>query len=275
MSINTSRIFVKPKKSLGQNFLIDDNIAKKIVASLSLSTQDVIVEIGPGEGALTKFIIEKVSRLIAVEIDSVVAAELMRKFSCEKLEVINKDILDLKFSELTDKGEKKIRLIGNIPYYLTSEILFNTIDNRSYISDFTVMIQREVAQRIAAKRGTKSYGILSLLTQFYGKPEILFNVSANCFYPKPTVTSAVVRIVFYDELPYSVDEDLFRLIVRTTFGKRRKTLRNGLKFLPFDEDVVQKITGSVDFPLEKRPEELTVEEFVDLTNKITQIIENG
>ncbi|MFH2004877.1 MAG: 16S rRNA (adenine(1518)-N(6)/adenine(1519)-N(6))-dimethyltransferase RsmA [Bacteroidota bacterium] len=275
MSINTSRIFVKPKKSLGQNFLIDDNIAKKIVASLSLSTQDVIVEIGPGEGALTKFIIEKVSRLIAVEIDSVVAAELMRKFSCEKLEVINKDILDLKFSELTDKDEKKIRLVGNIPYYLTSEILFNTIDNRSYISDFTVMIQREVAQRIAAKRGTKSYGILSLLTQFYGKPEILFNVSANCFYPKPTVTSAVVRIVFYDELPYSVDEDLFRLIVRTTFGKRRKTLRNGLKFLPFDEDVVQKIIGSIDFPLEKRPEELTVEEFVDLTNKITQIIENG
>ncbi len=275
MVVKTSTIVTKPKKSLGQNFLIDDNIAKKIVESLNLSADDVVIEIGPGEGSLTKFILERVSKLIAVEIDSSLSVELTRKFPTEKLEVMNKDVLDLKYSRLIEKSGKKMRLVGNIPYYLTSEILFNAIDNRSCISDLTIMIQREVAQRIAAKCGTKNYGILSVLTQFYGKPEILFNVSANCFYPKPTVTSSVVRIIFYDEIPYIADEDLFRLIVRTTFGKRRKTLRNGLKYLPFDEDITRKIIDAVDFPLDKRPEQLSVEEFADLTAKINQIIING
>ncbi len=275
MVVKTSTIVTKPKKSLGQNFLIDDNIAKKIVESLNLSADDVVIEIGSGEGSLTKFILERVSKLIAVEIDSSLSVELTRKFPTEKLEVMNKDVLDLKYSRLIEKSGKKMRLVGNIPYYLTSEILFNAIDNRSCISDLTIMIQREVAQRIAAKCGTKNYGILSVLTQFYGKPEILFNVSANCFYPKPTVTSSVVRIIFYDEIPYIADEDLFRLIVRTTFGKRRKTLRNGLKYLPFDEDITRKIIDAVDFPLDKRPEQLSVEEFADLTAKINQIIING
>jgi len=271
-NLKTSNIEVKPKKSLGQNFLVDENIARKIVGSLELSPKDIVVEIGPGQGALTKYLVDKVSKLLAVEIDKRVAEKLKSEFVSQNIEIINQDFLDFDFKELFIKYKRKIRLLGNLPYHLTSPILFMAIENRSYVSDFTFMIQKEVAQRLVGKRDTKNYGILAVLSQFYGMPEILFSVSNNCFYPKPKVTSTVVRISFSDELPYRVDEELFRTVVRTTFGKRRKTIKNGLKYLPFEEQINDKIINSLDFPMHKRPEQLSIEDFVTLTDKISEII---
>ncbi len=270
--INTSKIVIKPKKSLGQNFLIDENIARKIVESLNLAKDDVVVEIGPGQGALTKYIVENVKKIYAIEIDKRAAEELRTKISSTKLQIINQDILEFDFSTL-ELGHKKLKLVGNIPYHLTSSILFKAIENHRIISNVTMMIQKEVADRLTAKPESKSYGILSVLTQFYGVPKNLFTVSSTCFFPKPKVTSTVVRIDFYNQLPFKdVDEKLFRLVVRTTFGKRRKTLRNCLKYLPFDATVVKNIIEKIKFPLNKRPEELSIEEFIILADKIDEII---
>lgn len=269
---NTSRIVIKPKKSLGQNFLIDENIARKIVESLILSENDVVVEIGPGQGALTKYIVENVKKIYAVEIDKRAAEELQSNISSNKLIIINQDFLEFDLGAL-DTGSKMLKLVGNIPYHLTSEILFRAIDHHKIIENVTMMIQKEVADRLTAKPNTKAYGILSVLAQFYGVPKNLFKVSPNCFYPKPKVTSSVVRIDFHHKLPFeNVDAKLFRVVVRTTFGKRRKTLRNCLKYLPFDEMNVKNIIKEINFPLNKRPEELSINEFVILTNKIDEIM---
>ncbi len=270
--LKTSAIEVKPKKSLGQNFLVDENIARKIVGSLELTSEDVVVEIGPGQGALTKYIVDNVSKLLAVEIDTRVAEKLKSEFLSKNIDIINKDFLEFDYKEIFKKYKREIRLVGNLPYHLTSPILFKAFENRRYISDFTFMIQKEVAQRIVGQKGTKSYGILSVLTQFYGKPEILFNVSSNCFYPKPKVTSTVVRLDFSEEIPYRVDAGLFKVVVKTTFGKRRKTVKNSLKYLPFDEQMNKRIIDSLDYPLQKRPEQLSIEEFVTLTNEISEIL---
>lgn len=242
---------------------------------MHLQREDVVVEIGPGYGSITKYIVEKVFRLIAVEIDRHVADNLRLKISKDKLELINEDILSVDLGMFKKKYGKKIRLVGNIPYHLTSPILFKSFDERKSISDFTLMIQKEVAERITAKSSSKEYGILSVFSQFYGKPKILFNISPNCFFPKPKVISSVIGIDFYDKLPYDVEENLFRLVVRTTFGKRRKTLRNGLKYLPFDESTVEKICSNLKFPLNLRPEQLNVVDFVNLTNEIEKLISNG
>ncbi len=270
--INTSKIVIQPKKSLGQNFLIDENISRKIVESLKLATDDVVVEIGPGQGALTKYIVKDVKKLYAVEIDKRAAEELRSNISSKKLKIINQDILEFDLSAL-NTGTKKLKLVGNIPYHLTSPILFKAIEYHKIIANVTMMIQKEVADRLAAKPNSKAYGILSVLTQFYGITKCLFKVSPNCFFPKPKVTSTVVRIDFHHQLPFeNTDEKLFSIVVRTTFGKRRKTLKNCLKYLPFDETIVKNIIQKINFPLDKRPEELSINEFVILTDKIDEII---
>ncbi len=270
--INTSKIVIQPKKSLGQNFLIDENISRKIVESLKLATDDMVVEIGPGQGALTKYIVKDVKKLYAVEIDKRAAEELRSNISSKKLKIINQDILEFDLSAL-NTGTKKLKLVGNIPYHLTSPILFKAIEYHKIIANVTMMIQREVADRLAAKPNSKAYGILSVLTQFYGITKCLFKVSPNCFFPKPKVTSTVVRIDFHHQLPFeNTDEKLFSIVVRTTFGKRRKTLKNCLKYLPFDETIVKNIIQKINFPLDKRPEELSINEFVILTDKIDEII---
>jgi 16S rRNA (adenine1518-N6/adenine1519-N6)-dimethyltransferase len=259
---------VKPKQSLGQNFLVDDNIARNIVRELHLSADDVVVEIGPGQGALTKHLVGAAKKLIAVEVDGRVVEELRNKFESPGVTILHGDFLEVDLPGLMEQSGRRLRLVGNIPYHLTSSILFKAFEERRALVDCTLMIQREVARRISARRGTKEYGILSVFTTFYGSPKILFNVSPNCFYPRPNVTSTVITIALHPELPAAVDQKLFATVVKTTFGKRRKTLRNSLKFLPFEEDVVLRIIGGLDFPLEKRPEELSTEEFIELTGKI-------
>ncbi len=261
---------IKPKKSLGQHFLIDDNIARNIIRDLRLDADDAVVEIGPGRGALTRLLAEKVDRLIAVEIDRRVVDELRTRFDWPNVSILLQDFLEFDLHALYTQVGRKLRLVGNIPYHLTSPILLKAFDERTTLHDFTFMVQREVAQRLAAQPGTKQYGILSVYARFYGKMKVLFNVSPNCFYPKPKVLSAVVQEKLFEQNAHEVDERLFRTVVRTSFGKRRKTLRNALKYLPFEDDVVREIVAVPSPLLDKRSEQLTPEQFVELTNMVTE-----
>jgi len=256
---------LKPIKSLGQNFLRDENILHKIVESLGLQTGDVVVEIGPGQGALTKHLSENPVKLIGIEVDERAIRLLQERFG-EKLELIHRDVLEIDLDELAQQNGKKLRIVGNIPYYLTSEILFWLFDARQAITDATLMVQYEVARRLTAPPKNKEYGILSIFTQFYTECEILFKVSRNCFFPKPEVDSAVVRFTFREQLP-ECNEKLFRSIVRSTFAQRRKTLRNGLKSMGYDESALDQLSLN----LTKRPEELGVEEFLSLTRLLGKI----
>ncbi len=264
------RIDIKPKQSLGQNFLIDENIVKNIVRDLDVTNDDVVIEIGPGTGALTGHLLDRARQLIVVEIDGRVIDDLRRRFELSGIIILHEDFLDIDLAHWREQFGAKLRIVGNIPYHLTSPILFKVFDESPAVHDITIMIQREVAQRIVAGPRTKDYGILSVFSQFYGSPKLLFNVSPNCFYPKPKVVSSVVRIELRDRLPESIDDALFRTVVKTSFGKRRKTLRNSLKFLPYDENAVERVIATNDFPMEKRPEDLSVEEFVQLTRLVEQ-----
>jgi 16S rRNA (adenine1518-N6/adenine1519-N6)-dimethyltransferase len=252
----------KPIKSLGQNFLQDENILRKIVESLNLRDGDIVVEIGPGQGALTKHLIDLPITLIGIEVDRR-AIDLLRESFGDKITLHHVSVLDANLHTLSEKHGKKLRIVGNIPYYLTSEILFWLFDARTVVADATMMMQLEVAQRLVAPPKNKEYGILSIFTQFYTECKMLFKVSRNCFYPKPSVDSAIVQLNFKDQLP-PVDEKLFRSIVRATFGKRRKILRNGLKSLELDDTVLDQIP----FDLKRRPEDLSVDEFILLAQTI-------
>lgn len=250
---------IVPKKSLGQNFLQDENVARNIVGSLNLSNDQVVLEIGPGKGALTKYLCTSGAKVIGVELDARAAALLRETFG-STLELIESDVLEVKLVPLLRRAKNPFRVVGNIPYYISTEILFWMFDQREAIRDATVMVQLEVARRFVAKPRTKDYGILSVITQFHTHPKLLFTVSRNSFYPKPNVDSAVVRLDFKAELP-TCNLRLFKNLVRSTFGKRRKTLRNGLRFMGFTDTQLEPLP--VD--LGRRPEELSVDEFLELT----------
>jgi 16S rRNA (adenine1518-N6/adenine1519-N6)-dimethyltransferase len=256
---------LKPIKALGQNFLRDENILHKIVESLDLQEGDIVVEIGPGQGALTRHLCEKPVKRIGIEVDERAVKLLQERFG-EKLELIHRDVLKVNLDELAQHSGRKMRVVGNIPYYLTSEILFWLFDARTAVVDATLMMQFEVARRLVAPPKNKEYGILSIFTQYYTECEMLFKVSRNCFFPKPEVDSAVVQFKFKEQIP-DCDEKLFRSIVRSTFGQRRKTLRNGLKSMGYDDAVLNK----TQFDLTKRPEELGVVEFLLLTRILSGI----
>jgi 16S rRNA (adenine1518-N6/adenine1519-N6)-dimethyltransferase len=252
----------RPSRRLGQNFLIDENIARKIIRCFTPKPGDVVLEIGPGFGVLTKYLLPVGCRVIAVEIDARLVAELERQFGeAENLTIIHGDFRKL---PLQDYGshERPLRVLGNIPYHITSPVIFKVLENRSLVSDMMIMIQREVAQRIVGRPRTKDYGILSVLCQAYSRPKIEFVVSKNVFSPKPEVDSAVVHIDFRVNTQIEDDHTFFE-VVKTAFSKRRKILRNTLKSLPVD-------LGSLGIDLERRAEELTVEEFIALANTVAR-----
>ncbi len=253
---------IVPKKSLGQNFLRDENVARNIVDALSPRKDDLLLEIGAGTGSLTNHLIGTSDYLLVVEIDSRAVEALRERFG-KDLEILQQDVLTLDPQTLAGKYGKRVRVVGNIPYYITSDILFWLIDNRGAFEDAVLMMQADVARRLVARHRTKDYGILSVVTQCYTDPEILFRVSRNSFYPVPNVDSAVVRLRVRRSVP-GHDEQLFRSVVRGTFGKRRKTLYNGLRFMGFAAESLD----SVGLDLKRRPEELKVEDFLDLTRRL-------
>ncbi|MCR4418082.1 MAG: 16S rRNA (adenine(1518)-N(6)/adenine(1519)-N(6))-dimethyltransferase RsmA [Ignavibacteria bacterium] len=253
---------IKAKKKLGQHFLVDKNIIRKIVEAFSPKKSDLILEIGPGRGALTEELIKYSQNIILVEIDSELIQELNQKFP--DLKIINKDILECDFK--SEFFENKYRIIGNLPYYITSQILIKIFDNYAYINDAFIMVQKEVAQRIVASKGKKDYGILSVFAQFYSEPEILFNVSRNCFYPKPEVDSSIIQMTIKPKQYLNdLEEKVFRRLVRTAFNQRRKTLKNSLQNL-FDENEVEIKNKffALQFDFSKRAEELSLDDFIYL-----------
>lgn len=233
--------------------------------SLDLHEGDIVIEIGPGQGALTKHLVNLPITLIGIEVDRR-AIELLEQNFGDKMILYHISVLDANLHTIFEKYRKKLKIVGNIPYYLTSEILFWLFDARTVVADATMMMQLEVARRLIAPPKNKEYGILSVFIQFYTTCEMLFKVSCNCFFPKPSVDSAIVRLNFKDQLPL-VDEKLFRSIVRATFGKRRKTLRNGLKSLELNDSILDRIP----FDLKRRPEDLSVDEFISLSESIGKI----
>jgi 16S rRNA (adenine1518-N6/adenine1519-N6)-dimethyltransferase len=253
---------ITPRKSLGQNFLKDANIARNIVSAMQLRAHDVVVEIGPGLGALTRHMLEAGVRVIGIEVDPR-AAELLRESFGSELEVLQRDVLSVDLATVAPTSVKRVRVVGNIPYSITSDILFWLYGQRDRVSDATVTMQREVAQRMLAQPGTKAYGILTVATQYYANASLLFRIPRTAFTPVPKVDSAVVRLDFTESL-IPTDRELFTTIVRGTFGKRRKTLRNSLRYLGFSDSTLDALT----FDLTTRPERLTLENFLELTTML-------
>jgi 16S rRNA (adenine1518-N6/adenine1519-N6)-dimethyltransferase len=253
---------VKPLKRFGQNYLHDKNIIKKIVHEINPQPDDTIMEIGPGRGALTELIYGKTKNFIAVEIDTRVLEDLQSKFP--ELKVIQKDILKVDISTLFGPNQQKLRIIGNIPYNLTSSIIFKVIGNTDLIEDAILMVQNEVAKRMTAKKGNKDYGILTVLLNYFTDTQYCFKVSPNAFYPKPKVTSAVVHLRV-KQLNISMEErKMFISIVKACFGNRRKTLKNSLSNSIFKE--LNFSNSGIDLSL--RAEQLDVNDFVVLTEFI-------
>lgn len=264
-----------PKKSLGQNFLVDRNIAAKIVREIAPEPGEVIVEIGPGEGALTEGLVESGCRLVAVEIDPRAAAVVRERWG-DRVEVIESDVLKLDLASVArERQVERLRVVGNIPYYITSPILFHLFEHRAAVREATLMMQREVADRLVAVPRTKEYGILAVMTQSYALPRRLFDVGSRSFRPQPKVTSAVVRLAMRDIEGIAGIERAHRAIVRTAFNQRRKTLRNALTPLLQTETERDTIFSGAGINPGARAEELRPEDFVRLARVYASAVARG
>ncbi len=256
--------YIKPLKKFGQNYLVDKNIAEKILNEFDPKPDDLVLEIGPGKGALTQHLVKKLKKLYAVEIDNRVIENLKNDY--DNIEVINVDFLKLDLAGFCSEKDK-VRVIGNIPYNLTSSIIFKLIEQRELVEDVVLMVQYEVAKRISAKPNIKDYGILSVLLNFFAETKYCFKVSSNVFRPKPKVDSAIIHIYFNKELPADISSPLFIQTVKAAFGNRRKILKNSFSNSAF---------GDIDFSgsginLTRRAETLTTDEFISLTRFISEI----
>ncbi len=252
---------VRAKKHLGQHFLNDESIAKKIADTLTLQNYDRVLEIGPGMGVLTKYLLEKPVTTHVIEIDWDSVEYLKTHYLNLADRIIEKDFL--KFDLATEMGREPLAITGNFPYNISTQIVFKAIELRDMIPEFTGMFQKEVAQRICEKPGTKAYGIMSVLTQAYYNAEYLFTVPPTVFNPPPKVDSGVLRLIRKEDYSLPCDDKVFFRVVKMAFNQRRKTLRNSLKQLLHDD-----IKGEEIFNL--RPEQLSVEQFVEITQKVEQ-----
>jgi len=252
---------IRPKKSLGQNFLVDGNVLHNIAGALALAPGDTVLEIGPGTGLLTELLQPKVARLIAVEIDRNLAALLRSRFAgVDNFTLVEGDILEMEPMLLA--GERPLRVVGNIPYYITSQIIFHFFDRRRKLIDMALLMQREVAERITARPGDPDYGILSVLSRTFAEAEILLRVPRTVFKPQPGVDSALVRWRFHDLYTRTLaDEGLYRRLVRTAFGQRRKMMRKSLR----DRFDLEALAA---FDLTRRPEELDVADWLAMVNAL-------
>lgn len=245
---------VRPKKQLGQHFLTDHNIARKIAASLSDEQMNVL-EIGPGTGMLTRYLITPGRNLKCIEIDRESIEHLEQQFEPESCTIIHGDFLRI---DPTSFFNEPFAVIGNLPYNISSQIFFKTLEYKNMIPEVVAMIQKEVAVRIAGKPGSKEYGILSVLIQAYYQIDYLFTVNETVFHPPPKVKSGVIKLTRRFQVPPDLDEPLFFKIVKTSFNQRRKTLRNSLKSILLHLDSEKEL-------LSKRPEQLDIADFVYLT----------
>ena len=251
---------VKAKKHLGQHFLTDENIAKKIADTLQLEGYDLVLEIGPGMGVLTKYLLEKNIETYVIEIDTESVDYLNAHYPKLHGKIISKYFLKYNLNEVFNG--KPFALIGNYPYNISSQIVFKCLEMRDQIPEFSGMFQKEVAERICEKKGSKTYGILSVLAQAFYDVEYLFTVHENVFNPPPKVKSGVMRMKRKENYQLACNEKLFFTVVKTAFNQRRKTLRNSLKSLIISDNLKEDSIFAL------RPEQLSVEQFIELTQKI-------
>jgi len=253
---------IRAKKSLGQHFLTDKNIAQKIAESLTGDGCNTILEVGPGTGVLTKYLTEKHKAFYAIEIDYEAISYIKQHFENSDF-IIEGDFLQKDLSVF----ESPIGIIGNLPYYISSQILFKVLENREIVSEVVCMIQKEVAERIAAPPGSKTYGILSVYLQTFYDINYLFTVHEHCFSPAPKVKSGVIRLTRNNRIELACDTKLFFKVIKQAFNQRRKTLRNSLKPICQNWDTSLEILG-------KRPEQLSVEEFIKLTLLVEEALKS-
>lgn len=272
---------ISPKKSLGQHFLHDKNIAKKIVDLLSLQPGSVVLEIGPGTGVLTDFLLENDIVLYAVEVDNRSIEFLQEKYSKfldNQLFILNQDILTVDFEKIYSKQKQKIRVIGNIPYYITSPILFHLFDNSDYLINAVLMVQKEIAMRLKANKRTKEYGILTLARELYGEIGKLYSVPASCFIPPPKVTSAFFEINFQSNINFEdnkIQKKKLLNLIKTLFEQRRKMISNSIKNYVSSSEIYLNLINSDQPQIKKyltsRPEELSLNDYVILYNFLSSL----
>lgn len=261
------------QKKFGQNFLIDTHVLEKIIEESGITKDDFVLEIGPGIGTMTQYLCENAREVAAVEIDKNLIPILADTLSAyDNVEVINDDILKVDINKLAEEknGGKPIKVVANLPYYITTPIIMGLFESHVPVESITVMVQKEVADRMQVGPGTKDYGALSLAVQYYAKPYIVANVPPNCFMPRPKVGSAVIRLTRHAETPVQVDDEkLLFQIIRASFNQRRKTLANGLKNyegLSFEKETIEAAIAECGLSPSVRGEALSLEEFAKLAN---------
>ena len=263
------------QKKFGQNFLIDTHVLEKIISAAGITKDDMVLEIGPGIGTMTQYLAEAAGKVAAVEIDKNLIPILEYTLSeYDNVMVINDDVLKVDIRGLVEKenGGRPVKVVANLPYYITTPIIMGLFEGNVPVESITVMVQKEVADRMQVGPGTKDYGALSLAVQFYAKPQIVANVPPNCFMPRPNVGSAVIRLTRHEEVPVQVDDEkLMFHIIRASFNQRRKTLANGLSNAPqvhLSKEEIQECIAELGEPLTIRGEALTLEQFAALSNII-------
>lgn len=265
------------QKRFGQNFLIDTNIIEKIIAGAHITKEDTILEIGPGIGSMTQLLAEAAGKVIAVEIDKKLIPVLEETLqSYENIHIINEDILKLDLHQLIkDEGLKSLKVVANLPYYITTPIIMGLLERDLPIESITVMIQKEVAERMNAVPGTKSYGSLTLAVNYYSETEIVTLVAPGCFIPKPKVGSAVIKLTKRQSSAVQAsDEKLMFQLIRGAFAQRRKMFINSLmnsQQMPFDKDEVLAVIEAMGLDQKIRGERLSLEQFCDLSNRLSEI----
>lgn len=261
------------QKKFGQNFLIDGNILEKIVDAAQVTEDDCVLEIGPGIGTMTQYLAERAKMVIAVEIDKNLMPVLQETLSpYDNVKVIHDDILKVDINRIVqeENAGKPIKVVANLPYYITTPIIMALFENHIALRSITIMVQKEVADRMQALPGTKDYGALSLAVRYYAEPEIIMKVPASCFMPRPNVDSAVIRLTRYEKpLVEAVDENWLFAVIRASFNQRRKTLINGLSNagnLGISKEKIAEAIAQMGLSPTVRGETLTLEQFTELSN---------
>ena len=264
------------QKRFGQNFLIDTHVLEKIIKSAEISKEDLVLEIGPGIGTMTQYLCENAREVVAVEIDKNLIPILENDTLAEydNVTIINEDILKLDLNRLVEErnGGNRIKVVANLPYYITTPIIMGLFETHVPLKNITVMVQKEVADRMQAGPGSKDYGALSLAVQYYAEPYIVANVPPNCFMPRPNVGSAVIRLTLHEEPTVKVKDEAFMFrLIRASFNQRRKTLVNGLTNateLNLSKEAVQEALEQMGLSATVRGEALTLEQFAELSNRL-------